>query len=92
MEINFYATLRQIAGQKTVDFDFSGDVTVQEILDAVIERFPRMGNELLDEKGNLYPHVHLFVNGRDAPYLPDAMDTVVHPSDKVDLFPAVAGG
>lgn len=92
MEINFYATLRQIAGQKTIVFDFAGDVTVQEILDAVVTRFPRMRDELLDENGKLYPHVHLFVNGRDAPYLPDAMDTAVQPSDKVDVFPAVAGG
>jgi len=92
MEINFYATLRQIAGQKTVEFPFSGDVTVQDVVDAVVERFPPMRDELLDENGNLYPHVHVFINGRDAPYLPDAMDTVVHPADKVDVFPAVAGG
>lgn len=92
MKVNFYATLRPIAGQKTVEFSFPDGVTVQGLLDAVVERFPEMRDELLNEEGKLYPHVHVFVNGRDAPYLDDAMATPLGSSDKVDVFPAVGGG
>lgn len=92
MNINFYATLRPIAGQKTVKFDLSEGITVQQLVDAVVTRFPAMREELLDDDGNLYPHVHVFVNGRDAPYLDDALATVITNNDKIDIFPAVAGG
>ena len=55
-------------------------------------RFPPMRKELLDENGELYGHVHVFVNGRDAPYLENRVDTPIKVGDKVDVFPAVGGG
>ena len=92
MKINFYATLRPIVGQKTIDFDLPETVTVAEMVEIVVTRFPPLRAELLNEVGELWPHVHVFVNGRDAPYLTNAMETVVKPTDKIDIFPAVAGG
>jgi molybdopterin synthase sulfur carrier subunit len=92
MKVHFYATLRRIAGQKTIEFDLDEGVTVQELVAAVVTRFPPMREELLDEEGRLYPHVHVFVNGRDAPYLDGALGTVIQATDKIDIFPAVAGG
>ncbi len=92
MHINFYATLRQITGQKTVEFPLPDEVTVRQVVDAVVTRFPPMRDELLDEQGELFGHVHVFVNGRDAPYLDNFMETVIYPGDKVDIFPAVGGG
>jgi len=92
MKIHFYATLRQIAGQKRIEFDLPDGVTLRQTLAAILERFPPMAPELVDENGDLYPHVHMFVNGRDAPYLTNRMDTTIQPNDKVDVFPAVGGG
>jgi len=89
--VHFYATLRQITGQKTVSFDVARP-TVTRLLDAVVEQYPAMRTELLDESGGLWPHVHVFVNGRDAPYLEQGLDTELGPDDTVDVFPAVAGG
>ena len=92
MHVNFYATLRQITGRKAVEFDLAPGVTVRELLGAVIEKFPGMEGELFDGNGALFGHVHVFVNGRDAPYLEKALDTVLKEDDTVDVFPAVAGG
>ena len=92
MKVNFYATLRPIAGQKTVEFDRDEGFTAQQLLQAVVQRFPEMGKILVDENGQLYRHVHLFVNGRDAPFLENALDTPIKPDDKVDIVPAVGGG
>jgi len=92
MLVNFFATLRQIAGQKTVEFDLPGEITVRELVAEIVSRFPLMRRELLDENGELYRHVHVFVNGRDVPYLDDAMDTVLYEDDVVNVFPAVGGG
>ncbi len=91
MKVNFFATLRRIAGQKTVEFEVAEGATAQQVLDAILERFPAMREELLDEDGQLFPHVHLFINGRDVPYMPDQMATIIKNGDKIDLFPAVAG-
>ncbi len=92
MNINFFATLRQIAGQKTVDFDLPNGTTVRQLAEIVVTRFPSMRKELLDENGNLWPHVHVFVNGRDSPYLENGVKTIIKPTDTINIFPAVGGG
>jgi len=84
--------LRQVAGKKTVEFPLAEGATVRQLLDAVVERFPTMRDDLFDGDGRLYPHVHVFINGRDAPYLAGGLDTPLSRSDTVDLFPAIGGG
>ena len=92
MNVNFYATLRQFTGRKSVEFPLPAGTTVQLLLDAVLERFPDMTSYLLDDQGRLYPHVHIFINGRDAPYLDRALETPLSKDDAIDFFPAVGGG
>jgi len=92
MQANFYATLRAITGKKTVDFDLPERATLQELLDEILRVYPLMRPELLDENGELYQHVHIFVNGRDTPYLENRIDTRIMPDDVVSVFPAVGGG
>ncbi len=92
MKVNFFATLRQITGQKSVEFDLPEYVTAQQVLDAVIERYPAMRRDLLDENGHLHRHCHMFINGRGVPFLLEKMNTVVNPGDTVNIFPAVGGG
>ena len=92
MKVSFYATLRQIAGQKTIEFELDEGITAQQLLDVVLGRFPQMRDELVDEDGQLYGHVHLFVNGRDSRFLEKILETPIKAGDKVDMFPAVGGG
>ena len=92
MKVNFYATLRQMAGGKTVEFPVPDDVTAQQLLNAIITQFPQMRKELLDEDGNLYGHVHFFINGRDVQFLENNLQTQIQPEDVINVFPAVGGG
>lgn len=92
MKVNFFATLRQVTGQKTIEFDLPDGVTAQGVLDAVVERYPAMIGMLAGEDGKLLGHCHMFVNGRGVTYLLDEMDSVVKDSDVVNFFPAVGGG
>ena len=92
MDVNLFATLRQLAGHKTVHFDLPDGATVRELLRHVVERYPAMHAELYDDDGELFGHVHVFINGRDAPHLDKALETPLSASDEVDLFPAVGGG
>jgi sulfur-carrier protein len=92
MEVSFYATLREIVGQKTVKVDIPDGATVQVLVDAIIARYPRLRPELLDEKGELLGHIHFFVNGRDVPYLEKQVETVLAIDDVISIFPPVGGG
>jgi molybdopterin synthase sulfur carrier subunit len=91
MRVNFYATLRQIVGGKTVELSLGTSTTIHQLLLEIFNRYPEMEKELLDENGNLYGHVHIFINGRDVQFLQD-MDSKISIDDKIDIFPAVGGG
>lgn len=92
MQINFYATLRPIVGGKTVDLSIEEGTTVAQLVEQIVTRYPPLREHLLNEQGELYPHVHVFVNGRDAPALDQGMQTPLTHADALDIFPAVAGG
>lgn len=92
MKVNFFATLRDIAGGKTVEFDLKQGITAQELLDAIIVRFPLMKKELLNEDGKMYGHIHLFINGRDVQFMEGDFQTKITQEDTVNVFPAVGGG
>jgi molybdopterin synthase sulfur carrier subunit len=62
-----------------------------KLVKAIIARFPAMRREMLDENGNLYSHVHIFVNGRCC-YLENRMSTVIQAEDILNIFPPVGGG
>jgi molybdopterin synthase sulfur carrier subunit len=92
MKVNFYATYRQIVGQKTIDVPVAGAVTVRQLVDATLTLQPRLRAQFIDESGALYRHVHIFINGRAASLLVDGMDTALQPDDTVNIFPPVGGG
>ncbi len=92
MNVRFYATYRALVGAKNVEFLVPEGASVRGLLSEIIRRYPPLGPELLDEKGELHRHVHVFINGRDTYYLPQNMETVLDAQDTVDIFPPVAGG
>ncbi len=92
MRVNFYATLRSIVGQKTIEVDLTPRATARELVDVITQDYPALRAQLLDEKNEFSRHMKFFINGREAVYLKDQMDTVIQPDDKVDIFPQVGGG
>ena len=71
MDVRFHATLRQAVGGKHVNVEWSDGLTVWGFVTRMVEQYPALGPQLLDAEGNLARHVHVMVNGRDAPYLVD---------------------
>jgi molybdopterin synthase sulfur carrier subunit len=92
MKVNFFATLRDIAGGKSVEFDLGQGATAQELLEAIMTRFPPMRKELMNAEGKMYGHVHFFINGRDVQFTEDEFQTKITQEDTVNVFPAVGGG
>ena len=92
MIVNFYSTLREIVGDKTVEFDLPEGITILQLVEEIVRQYPLMERELVDHEGNLYQHVHVFVNGRDVPFLENRVDTQLSAGDRISIFPAVGGG
>lgn len=92
MRVNFYATLRQIVGNKSIELSLNPGASVKQLLSEVFNRYPEMEKELLDEQGNMYGHVHIFINGRDVQFLSNSLDSEISNNDRIDIFPAVGGG
>ena len=86
MNVNFYATLRQIVGAKTVEIPIEEQATLQQLVDEIITRYPALSHELLDG------HVHVIINGRDSRFLEDGLSIALEPDDTISVFPAVGGG
>ena len=92
MDVRFHATLRQAVGGRYVDVEWRDGLTVWGFVTQMVERYPALGPQLLDGEGKLARHVHVMVNGRDAPYLTNGLDTPLGERDKIDVFPPVGGG
>ena len=92
MEVNFFAGLREIVGQKNVEIPVSNGATARQLVKEVVRCYPPMRQELLDENGDLYGHVHVVINGRDIRYLEGGMERVISRDDRVSIFPAIGGG
>ncbi|MDX1615491.1 MAG: ubiquitin-like small modifier protein 1 [Candidatus Promineifilaceae bacterium] len=92
MQITLYANLRQIAGQRTVAFDWHEPVTVEELIAKIVSRYPAMAEALLTEDGRLSEHVRIFADGRDILTAAEPESVLLPAQARIDLFPAIAGG
>jgi molybdopterin converting factor small subunit len=68
-----------------------GGGTVGELVQALLERHPGLGGQLLTPEGELNRFVNVYVNGQDVRYL-EGLATPVEARDEVRLLPAMAGG
>jgi len=92
MKIRFYATLRRVIGSSEVELDLPDNDSIREMLETLFLVYPELRREMMDERGEIYQHVHIFVNGRDAPFLEGGLDAALQKDDLVGIFPAVGGG
>lgn len=92
MKVNFYASLRQTAGQKSIEVPTSNGITVRELVGEIIKCVPSLEQALINDHGELYEHIHVVVNGRDVRYLEGGLDRELISEDQVSVFPAVSGG
>ena len=77
-----------VGGAKSLELP--GD-SIRAVVDALVERHPGLGSQLLTEDGDLNRFVNVYVNGQDVRYLA-GLETPVAPADEVRLLPAMAGG
>jgi molybdopterin converting factor small subunit len=89
VEIKLPTVLRaQADGQATVALDGG---TVGEVFIQLVERYPGLRGNLLDESGGLHKFVNVYKDDDDIRYL-DGLDTKVSDGVVLSILPAVAGG
>jgi molybdopterin converting factor small subunit len=75
---------RLAGGQSELALD---GASVGEALRELERAHPAAKGWILDERGELRQHLHVFVNGE-----PSKQDAHVEPDDRIDVVPAISGG
>jgi molybdopterin synthase sulfur carrier subunit len=89
VEIKLPTVLRaQADGRVTVSVD---GATVGEVFTSLVERYPGLRGNLLDDSGSLHKFVNVYKDDDDIRYL-DGLDTKLADGDVLSILPAVAGG
>jgi len=92
MQANLYATFRVIAKTKIVTLDLPTGSTIRQAVEAILNQLPDLRPHWVNQAGEMYAHVHGFINGKDLSTFEHGWDTPVQPEDVLDFFPPVAGG
>jgi len=87
--MRFFATFREVVGQKTVVREYDDVSTVGDVLEEVKAEYPEL--ELYDDDGQVPEFVSIMKDGRDIAHI-DGPETELEDGDTVSLFPPVAGG
>ena len=89
VEVKLPTVLRTHAdGQPSVSID---GATVGEVFTALVDQYPGLRGNLLDDVGGLHKFVNVYKDDDDIRYL-DGLDTKVADGDVLSILPAVAGG
>lgn len=91
MKIKLYATIRSLVGASTVEIETPPDARMIDIIQAMIQHWPQLRSELLNEDGTVSERIHLFVNGREVRYM-GGLETPIPDDADIRIFPPVGGG
>ena len=75
-------------GEATVK---ASGATIGEVFEDLVQRYPDLRAQVLNDDGTLHRHLNVFLNDDDIRYL-GKLDAKVDVHDTVTLMPAVAGG
>ena len=89
VEVRFFAHLRDAVGERTLDYGTDDDATVGDVVRDLSTRYPDL--DVLDESGELRPHVNVLRNGRNVGY-DEGLETPLADGDELGVFPPVEGG
>ena len=93
MPVRFFVPgpLREFAGGQAQITLASSPRTLKDALDALAREYPGVTRRVLDERGEVRPHVNLFVGGECVRFA-EGLETPLAESCEVAILPAVSGG
>ena len=93
VSIHLPAILAPLADdERVIDIALLGlQDTVGSAVRSLTERYPGLAPRLVDERGDQYPFVAIYLNDEDIRFV-GGFDTAVRDGDELSIVPAVAGG
>jgi molybdopterin converting factor small subunit len=89
--VDLPAALWPFASGRTVELPSAGCATVADALAALAERHPGVVDRMLDERGELRPHVNVFVDDANIRFA-RGLETPLGARSTIVVVPAVSGG
>jgi sulfur-carrier protein len=74
-----------------LEVTLSGE-TVAEVLDALIESYPKSRWHIFSSEGRLHPYLYVYCNGENARFLPNGLEEQLEKGDELYLQPATDSG
>ena len=92
--VHLYPPLNDTAGRARVELTLNGAVTIQTVVDSLIESFgPGMQRHLYDTEGRIIPAWSVFVNGEPVQLnRPENLQTALKDRDELSFLMNIAGG
>jgi molybdopterin synthase sulfur carrier subunit len=92
MEWRLFANLAEAAGTRRVTVEAGAGDTFGDAFEQLLEAYPELEAEVLDEDGEIRDHIRVLRNERDPFVTDEGHDTVLEAGDDLALFPPVSGG
>ena len=89
--VKLSASLRDLAGAKAVDVQVQENATARDLLLALAQAHPELGERVLDADGQLGSGIQFMVGGRHIQWL-QGLDTPVADARDFLLIPPISGG
>jgi molybdopterin synthase sulfur carrier subunit len=90
--VRFFATLRDLVGDWSIDFSFPNDIRTKEVLEFLAERFgDKFRQYVYDERGSVRDYLIFLLNGESIHAL-NGFETKLKESDTLVILPPVGGG
>jgi MoaD family protein len=92
MKIRFYANLRKLIGQSSMDVTDSGIDTLRKLLNWLFDAYPDLRPLILDASAGIRQDVPIFVNGRNPRLNVDGIDMHLRHDDVISVFTPISSG
>lgn len=90
LKLNLLKPFSDVVGKKELELNFQGN-TLGDLLFFLVEKYPKLKNELITEKNEITDYVSIFVNDKPLSVL-DGLDTKLKNGDELLIFVPISGG
>jgi MoaD family protein len=90
LKVKLLKPFSDIVGKKELIQDIEGK-TLDELFKALVEKYPKLKDQLYSKEDKLADHVNIFVNDKPISSQDD-MSTVLKNDDEILLFIPISGG
>ena len=88
--IRIFATFREKIGKKSIQYTFTDNTTVKEVIDVFCKDY-NICKDIFHNEMNLKEYISILINGRNISLL-KGLITSLKDKDELSIFPPLAGG